>query len=174
MVPRSVVTTLIVLVAVLVQVTIVQRIEVGDASPDLVVLVVVAIALLTNSVEGAAAGFAAGVAIGLFAALPLGPHAMIGTMVGYLAGRWGEVLVTDEHPLPPLVAGVAATLAMQVGRPMLDFLVNPAASAAGGVLGDVAIVTITNAMLAIPVYAIVRRLVYGLAAPEPVSAGGEA
>lgn len=173
-VPRKLLVLLVIVTAVLLQVTIVQRLEVGNASPDLVVLVIVAIALLTNSVEGAAVGFTAGLTLGLFAALPLGPHAMIGTLVGYFAGRWGEALVTDEHPLPPLVAGIVATLFMQVGRPMLDFLVNSTASAAGGLWSDVLIGTITNAVLAIPVYALVRRTMYGLAARAPLTAGGEA
>jgi rod shape-determining protein MreD len=174
MLPSRVVGVLLVLVVVLLQVSIVQRIEVGDASPDLVVLVVVSLALLSNSVDGAATGFLAGLSLALFAALPLGPHALIATLVGYFAGRWGEALVTDEHPLPPLVVGVVATFAMQMGRPLLDFLVNPYASAAGGLWDDVAIVTLTNAVLAIPVYALVRRVMYGLGRSEQVAAGGEA
>lgn len=173
MVPRSVVTICLVLVTVLLQVSVVQRIEVGDASPDLIVLVVVSLALLTSSVDGAVAGFVSGLAVALFAALALGPHALIGTLVGYFAGRWGEVLVTDEHPLPPLFAGVIATFAMQVGLPLVDFLVSPYATAAAGMWDDVAIVTMTNAVLAIPVYAVVRRILYMLAAQPPLMVGGE-
>lgn len=150
-------TALLVLLAVLVQLSIVQRIEVGDASPDLVVLVIVSIALLSNSVVGAVHGFFGGLALALFAALPLGPHAMIGTLIGYWAGRWGEQLITDEHPIPPLFAGIAATLAMQVGRPLIDFLVNPAVTSTQGIWSEAAIVTALNAALMIPVYIGVRR-----------------
>src|SRR5689334_5090969 len=98
----------LVLVAALVQVSILHRIEIGSASPDLLILVVASIALLTGSVSGAAHGFLAGFALAVFAALPLGPHALMGTLIGFAIGRVGDVLTTDEHPVPPLLAGIFA------------------------------------------------------------------
>lgn len=172
--PRPV-PTLLVLVAVLLQVTIVQRIELWGASPDLIVLVVVSVALLGGSIAGAWYGFIAGVAIALFAAIPLGPHAMMGTIIGYACGRWGEVLVTDEHPVPPLMAAVIATLAMQIGRPLIEFLLNPAVTTTRGVWTEALIVCAINAVLAIPVYTIVRRIVRGVGVTErTVESGGDA
>lgn len=155
---RRAVPFLLLILTVLVQVSIVQRIEVGDASPDLVVLMIVSLALLSNSIWGAGYGFLAGLALGLFAALPLGPHALIGTIVGYWVGRWSEVLVTDEHPLPPVLAGVVGTMAMQAGRPLLEFLVSPAVTTTRGIWTEAAIVTVLNALLAIPVYVLTRRV----------------
>ena len=163
--PRPV-SMLVVLVAVLVQVSIVQRVELLHASPDLVVLVVVSVSLLGGSVAGAWYGFIAGVAIALFAALPLGPHAMVATVIGYSCGRWGEVLITDEHPVPPLLAAVAATLAMQIGRPVIEFLINPAVTTTRGVWGEAVVVCAINAVFAVPVYALVRRIVRGMGVSE--------
>ena len=164
---------------VLAQVSVVQRFEIGDASPDIVILVVVSLALLSSSVEGAAFGFAAGVLVALFAAVPLGPHAMVGTVVGYLAGRWGEQLVTDEHPVPPLVAGVVGTVMMVFGRPMVEFLVRPGSAAIGGTLSNSAVAIVLGAALSIPVYVMVRRLVMLVTAPSGAApaasrSGGEA
>jgi len=156
--PRPV-PTLVVLAAVLVQVSIVQRIELFNASPDLIVLVVVAVSLLGGSVAGAWYGFIAGLSVALFAGLPLGPHAMIATVIGYTCGRWGEVLITDEHPVPPLLAGVTATLAMQIGRPLIEFLINPAIITTRGVWREAFVVCAINAVFAIPVYTLVRRIV---------------
>ena len=164
---------LIVLLAALVQVSIAYRIEVGDAYPDILILVVASIALLTGSISGATHGFIAGVAIALFAALPLGPHALVGALVGYAIGRVGESLITDEHPVPPLLAGVFATLAMQVGRPLVEFLVSPAPGRMDGLLGQAALVTVISSMLALPVYLLVRRALVAAHAITPLGTAGE-
>ncbi len=162
---------LLVLFAALLQVSVAYRIEVGDAYPDVLILVVAAIALLTGSVSGAAHGFLAGVAIALFAALPLGPHALVGTLVGYTIGRVGEALITDDHPAPPLLAGVFATLAMQVGRPLVEFLVSPAPARVDGLLGQAALVTVISSMLALPVFLLVRRVLVAANAIAPLGSG---
>ena len=162
---------LIVLFAALLQVSVAYRIEVGDAYPDILILVVAAIALLTGSISGAAHGFLAGVAIALFAALPLGPHALVGTLVGYTIGRVGEALITDEHPVPPLLAGVFATLAMQVGRPLVEFLVSPAPMRVDGLLGQAALVTVISSMLALPVFLLVRRMLLAAHVISPLGSG---
>lgn len=148
----------LVLVAALLQVSIVYRIELGDATPDLLILVVASIALLTGSASGALHGFVAGVAIALFAALPLGPDALIGTLVGYAVGRVGEVLVTDEHPAPPLLAGIFATITLQLGRPLVEFLVNPQIGRVDGLWEQAVLVTSISAVLAVPVFLLVRRV----------------
>lgn len=148
---------LLVLVAALVQVSIAYRIEVGDAYPHVLILTVSSLALLTGSVNGAAYGFLAGVLIATFAALPLGTHALMATLIGYTIGRVGEALVTDDHPLPPLVAGVMATLTMQLGRPLVEFLVNPDIGHVDGFVGRAAMMTVISSVLAVPVYLLVRR-----------------
>lgn len=162
---------LVVLFAALLQVSVAYRIEVGDAYPDILILVVAAIALLTGSTSGAAHGFLAGVAIALFAALPLGPHALVGTLVGYTIGRVGEALITDDHPVPPLLAGVFATLAMQVGRPLVEFLVSPNVTRVDGLFGQAALVTVISSMLALPVFLLVRRVLVAAHAIAPLGSG---
>jgi rod shape-determining protein MreD len=164
---------LLVLVAALVQVSVVYRIEVGGATPDLVILVVAAVALLTGSVSGAAHGFVAGLAIATFAAVPLGPHALVGALIGYAIGRVGEALVTDDHPVPPLVAGIFATIAMQVGSPLVEFLVNPALGEVDGLWTQAALATLISSVLAVPVFLLVRRVLVAANAVGPL-AGGEA
>lgn len=155
---RRAVAVLICLCAVLLQVSVIERIRIADTSPDIVVLVIISIGLLRGSVNGAAYGFLGGLCIGLFAALPLGPHAILGTVVGYWAGRWGDVLVTDEHPVPPLVAGVCATFVMEIGRPLLDFLIVFSTATMQGMWQDAMVAAMLNAVLITPVYLSVRRL----------------
>ena len=164
----------LVLVAALLQVSIVYRIEIGEATPDLLILVVASIALLTGSVSGAAHGFLAGVAIALFAALPLGPHALVATMVGYAIGRIGEALVTDDHPVPPLLAGIFATIMLQIGRPLVEFLVNPDIGRVDGLWTQAALVTLISAVLAVPVFLLVRRVLVAANVAVPIAGGDPA
>lgn len=162
---------LLVLVAALVQASVIWRIELGGASPELVILVVAAIALLGGSVHGAAHGFLAGVAIALFAALPLGPYALVATIIGYTVGRVGEALVTDDHPVPPLLAGIFATVTLQVGRPLVEFLVNPTVPRVDAVWSEAAVVTLLSSVLAVPIYLGVRRVLLSANEIGPVSSG---
>lgn len=164
---------LLVLVAALLQAAIGWRIELAGASPDLLILVVAAIALLTGSVQGATHGFIAGVAFALFTALPLGPHALVATIVGYAIGRVGEALVTDDHPVPPLLAGIFATMTMQIGRPLVEFLVNPAIGRVDALWTQAVLVTLLSSVLAVPVYLFVRRVLLAANAFGPL-AGGDA
>ncbi|MCW2956384.1 MAG: rod shape-determining protein MreD [Thermoleophilia bacterium] len=150
--------SLLVLVAALVQVSIASRIEIGSATPSLLTLVVAAVALLSGSVPGACYGFLAGIALACFAALPLGPHALVYVLVGYAVGRVGEAIVSDDHPAPPLICGIVATFVVQVGRPLVEFLVNPAVGSVAGLWTHSVLVTALSAVLAVPVYLGVRRV----------------
>ncbi|MEO6866517.1 MAG: rod shape-determining protein MreD [Gaiellales bacterium] len=149
---------LLVIVAAMLQVSIIFRIEIGGATPDLLILVVAAIALQTGSISGAAHGFLAGLAIATFAALPIGPHALVGTLIGYAIGRLGEVLITDEHPAPPLLAGIFATITMHIGAPLVEFLVNPSIGRVDGLWTQAVLAALISAVLAVPVYLLVRRM----------------
>jgi rod shape-determining protein MreD len=163
----------LVLVAALLQVSIAYRIEIGDAYPNIVVLVVASIALLTGSVSGAVHGFIAGVALATFAAMPLGTHALMLVLIGYTIGRVGEALVTDDHPVPPLVAGILATLVMQLGRPLVEFLVNPDVGQVHGFVAKAAMMTVISSVLAVPVYLLVRRVLVSASAIAPIGRRSE-
>lgn len=148
----------IIVVTALLQASLVWRVDVLGVVPDILIVVVASLALLTGPLSGAACGFGAGIAIALFAAVPIGPHAMLGTLIGFGIGRVGEQLITDDHPAPPLLAAVFATVTMQLGRPVLEFLLNPAMHAVDGLWRSTIIATAISAMLAIPIYLGVRRL----------------
>ncbi|MCW2950689.1 MAG: rod shape-determining protein MreD [Thermoleophilia bacterium] len=147
----------LVLVAALVQVSIGYRVDVAGATPNLLMLVVTAIALLTGSVSGAVHGFVAGLALACFGGLAVGPDALIAALIGFAFGRLGETLITDEHPVPPLVAGVLATAAFQLGVPLVTFLVSPTAPSLDGLWTNTILITLLSAVLTLPVYLGVRR-----------------
>ncbi len=174
--PR-IVPSLLVVIAAILDVTIVQRIEIADASPDVLMLTVSAVALLGGSIAGAWYGFLGGMVIALAMGLPLGTHAMVAAIIGYWVGRWGEVLVTDEHPAPPLIAGVLAAGTMQVGYPLVAFLVDPNVHDTSTIWPESLLVASLSAPLAIPVYLACRKIIALVDAPDAQSgekAGGEA
>lgn len=76
------------LMAVLIEVTLLSRLGIPGATPDLVVVTVVAIALAMGPIQGASAGFAAGVLIDL--APPgdtlLGVNAVVYILIGFITG----------------------------------------------------------------------------------------
>ncbi|MET9342505.1 rod shape-determining protein MreD [Nonomuraea sp. NPDC003804] len=89
---------LVVVVALLVQVTVVNRFPLPPGGgPDLVLLVVIGLALARGPVTGAVIGFCAGILIDVMppTAHVLGQYAFVYALVGYVAGRRpGGTLVT--------------------------------------------------------------------------------
>ncbi|WP_113698784.1 rod shape-determining protein MreD [Nonomuraea lactucae] len=81
---------LIVLATVLVQVIMVNRVALpGGATPDLVVLAVIGVAMARGPAAGAVIGFCAGLLVDVMppTAHLLGHYAFVLAIVGYLAGR---------------------------------------------------------------------------------------
>ncbi len=79
----------VVLLAVLIQVTFLARLGLPGATPDLVVVAVVALGLAMGSVAGGIAGLAAAISLGLATPVPglMGVQALIYVVIGFTAGR---------------------------------------------------------------------------------------
>ncbi|MFD1939396.1 MULTISPECIES: rod shape-determining protein MreD [Nonomuraea] len=135
---------LAVLVALLVQVTVVNRFPLPPGGgPDLVLLVVIGMALARGPSAGAMIGFSAGMLVDLMppTAHVLGQYAFVYALVGYVAGRGlgGTVPTVMLCVLAaPLLAGAVGWL---IGDPRVT-----AASIASGVP-----VTVFYSLLAAPV-----------------------
>ena len=104
---RALLAAAAILAAVLVQVTVLNNLPFpGGAGPDLVLVVVVAMALASGPIDGAIIGFAAGLALDIAppASNLLGQSALVFCLVGYGCGR---LRVTLERSAWLPVAGVA-------------------------------------------------------------------
>ena len=144
-------------VAVLIQVSIAAPLEVASGHPDVVLVLVVAIALLRGPVLGAAAGFWAGLVLDVAAIQTLGLSSLLLTLVGYGAGRFGEA-TSRSSPHPPLVAAALATAGVVVGSGVLHFMLGQGA-AAGDLLAQVLVPTLAlNLLLAYPAYRLSARV----------------
>jgi rod shape-determining protein MreD len=145
------------LFAALLQVTVVTAVEVASGYPDVVLVLLVAIALLRGPLLGAVAGFWAGLILDIAAFQTLGMSSLLLTLVGYWAGRFGEA-TSRRSPHPPLVAVGLATIVLVVGSAVLHFMLGDTVPVSH-VLGPVLLPTLAlNLLLAYPVYRLAARL----------------
>ena len=143
--------------AALLQVTVVATIDVGGGAPDLLLLLLVGIALLRGSLVGAGAGFFAGVLVDTATLGTFGLTSLLLTLVGYWVGRYGETTGRDRAHAP-LLSVLVVTVLYAFGRYALQFMLGDAVSARV-VLVDALLPTLLfNLALAVPVYALCRRL----------------
>ena len=143
-------------VSCVVQLAGVSQIRVFGVNADLSPLVVASAGVLTGAVPGATFGFAVGVFLDFAFVRTLGVSALIYTCVGYGAGRLRE-LRAPEAPFTPLALGAAATVVATVGYGALEFMLGDVAPISLVLLRDIVLTVIYNTLLALPVYAIVRR-----------------
>lgn len=112
----------LVLAAVVIELTLLSRLGLPGATPDLVVVTIVAIALAMGPTQGAVAGFAAGVLIDLAppADTLLGVNALVYVAIGFVAA----VAVDPRDRTVPIMIGVVglAAAAAAVGTAALDTL----------------------------------------------------
>lgn len=95
-----------VFLAVVVQLTLLSRLGLPGATPDLVVVTVVALALALGPLPGASAGFAAGVLLDLSPPSDtlVGVNAIIYLVIGFIAGYW----VDPRDRTLPIMAAIAS------------------------------------------------------------------
>ncbi len=119
---QAVVIGVSVFVAVIVEVTLLSRLGLPGATPDLVVVTVVALALAMGPTQGAAAGFAAGVLIDVAppADTLLGVNAIIYLVIGFITG----FIIDPRDRTVPVVIGIVgmATAAATLATAALDTL----------------------------------------------------
>src|SRR5215469_18866138 len=109
---RALLAAVAVLAAIVLQVTVLNNLPFpGGYAPDLVLVVVVAMALASGPLEGAVIGFAAGLAIDIAppATDLLGQSALVFCLVGYGCGRLRPALERSAWlPLAAVALGAAA------------------------------------------------------------------
>jgi rod shape-determining protein MreD len=123
---------------------------------DLSPLLVASIGLLAGSIPGAVLGFCLGLFMDLALMQTLGVTSLVFTAVGYGAGRVRE-LRDPAHGLAPVAVGAAATAVAAVGFSLLQFLLGVEAPVSWLLLRDILMTILLNTLLALPVYAVIRR-----------------
>ncbi len=143
-------------VLVLVQLVVVSQVPVFGAIADLSPLVVMSVGLLCGSTSGAVMGFAIGLMIDVALLQTMGLSSLVLIGVGHWSGRMRE-LRDPQSPLAPLALGAGAAAIATIGYGIGKFLLGVDAPLSWLLVKQTLATIVLDALLAIPVYAIVRR-----------------
>lgn len=107
---RVLLSAMLVLTAAVLQVTVVNRLPLPGAGPDLVLLVVIGLAVVVGPTAGASIGFGAGLLVDLMppTATEVGRWALVFCVIGYLAGQ----VQVDARRSALIVLGAVAGLSV--------------------------------------------------------------
>jgi rod shape-determining protein MreD len=152
--------------SVVVQIAAVSQVTIFGVSADASPLVVASVGLLAGSLPGAIFGFAVGLFVDVALVQDLGVSSLLLIAVGYGAGRLRE-LRDPAHGLAPLAIGAAATAVATVGFALMQFMLGVRAPVSWLLLRQVVVTILLGSLLALPVYALVRRIVQGSLPQDP-------
>jgi rod shape-determining protein MreD len=142
--------------AVVIQVAAVSQISVFGVNADLSPLVVMSVGLLAGSITGALMGFGMGLLVDMVLVQTLGVTSLLYIAIGYWSGRLRE-LRDPAHELVPLGMGAAATAMAGIGMALIQFLLGVDAPVSLLLLQQILLTVLVNSLIALPVYALVRR-----------------
>jgi rod shape-determining protein MreD len=148
---------LIVLLAVIVQVSFFSYLSFFGAIPNVVPVVIVSLGLLGGGVVGAVCGFAAGFLLDSVLLQTLGVSSLVLLSIGYLAGRYRENVEITNGWTPPLLAG-ALTLFAAAGLAAIELMLGVDASVSILFLREIVVQGLLAVMLAVPLYPLIRRI----------------
>ena len=152
--------------AVVIQESAISQISIFGVNADVTPLVVMSIGLLCGSLPGAIAGFAIGLLVDLSLVQTLGVTSLLYIPIGYWCGRLRE-LRDPAHGLVPLALGAAATAAAGIGMAVIQFLLGVDAPVSLLLLQQIFMTVLVNTLIALPVYEIVRRVLWPAIPADP-------
>ncbi|GAA1175125.1 rod shape-determining protein MreD [Streptomyces hebeiensis] len=174
---RVLLSTTLIVVALVVQVTILARLQLPGAVPDLMLLVVLALAFVYGHVSGALIGFGAGLLADLAppADHAAGRYALVLCVIGYLAGLAKPEKGQMRTALGPMIAVVAAALGSTLLYAAVGALVGDTAArhvGLGGLLFTAAVYDLLLAPFTIPLVMALARKAENDPLAETQSGGG--
>ena len=157
---------LLALVTVVLQEAAISQVSIFGVSADITPLVVMSVGLLTGSMTGAVVGFATGLLVDTVLVQTLGITSLLYIAIGYWSGRLRE-LRDPAHGLVPLAGGAAATAFSGIGMTLIQFLLGVDAPLSPLLAQQIVITILVNTLIALPVYALVRRIVQPALPDDP-------
>ena len=136
-------------------------------TPDLIPLVVAAVAIYAGSLSGAAMGFGTGFLLDLAVGGTMGVSSLVLTAVGYGVGRYREVR-DPAHGLMPIAVGALATLGFELAFAAVSFMLDVGATVSALVFRDMLVTVALNAIISLPVFWACRRILRPALAKDPL------
>ena len=110
---RRVITLFAVLcINIVFQSTILQGFSIAGVIPNTAIIIVVSMALLRGSTEGAICGTAAGLLQDVLFGSSIGYYALLGMLLGYFAGKFNKGFYRENYALP-IIVSIAASIAYE-------------------------------------------------------------
>jgi rod shape-determining protein MreD len=160
---------MLLLLAVVLQLSFLSQLGILGGHIDLVVLVVAAVSYYGGSIAGCATGFSAGFLLDLASGATMGVSSLVLTPVGYCVGRFREVR-DPSHGLLPLAVGAAATAGFMVTFAAVSFMLDVGASVSALVIRDAIVTTLLNVLMSLPVFIGTRKLLRPVLRVDPLDA----
>jgi rod shape-determining protein MreD len=149
--------TLILLVAVVLQVSFFSYLDLLGSTPDLLPVVIVSLGLLGGAVAGAVCGFTAGFLVDSVLLQTLGVSSLVLLSIGYLAGRYRERDEISSRWTPALLAG-ALTLGGATGFAAIQLMLGVETPVSLLVVREIIVQSLLATLLAFAVYPLLRRI----------------
>ena len=111
-------------------------------------------------------GFGVGLLVDLVLFQTLGVTSLLFIAIGYWSGRLRE-LRDPSHGLVPMALGAAATAFAGLGMTMIQFLLGVDSPVSLLLLQQIFVTVLVNTLIALPVYAAVRRLLQPALPQDP-------
>lgn len=158
MIARSLVVALLLVTALVLQTALFPAVTLFGFRPDLLLLIVVAVALHDGSMAGARVGAAAGLLVDLLVSqAPVGLSIVVYASLGHVIGLARPYLATDSVTAPLLLAFATGALGT-AGYGLLTSLLADEPTTTGLVVRAALSVGLYNTLLAPVAYAVVGRL----------------
>jgi rod shape-determining protein MreD len=141
---------------VILQIAAVSQIVVFGASADLTPLVVAAVGLMCGSITGAVFGFFVGLFFDAALVQTMGLTSFVCVVAGYGAGRLRE-LRDPQGIVVPMIVGAVATAITTFGYGLMNFMLGIDAPVSFLLLRVILATIVLNAIIALPVFGVVRR-----------------
>jgi rod shape-determining protein MreD len=161
-------TGLLVLLVVVLQLSGFSQMRILGGYIDLIPLLVGAVAIYAGSVTGAIVGFCTGLLIDLALGQNLGATSLVLTTLGYGVGRYRD-LRDPAHGLMPIPVAAAATFGYLVTVAAVSFMLEIGANVSALVVREAIITLLLNVAVALPFFALVRRVLRPVLAVDPLA-----
>jgi rod shape-determining protein MreD len=156
---------LLVLLAVILQISGFDQVHLMGGTIDLIPLVVAAVAFYAGSTAGAVTGFCTGLLLDLAIGQNVGASALVLTAVGYGVGRFSDQR-DISHGLLPIPVAAAATAGYLTAFAAVSFMLETAPQVSALVLRDLVIVTLLNVAIALPFFGLIMRVLRPVVATD--------
>ena len=147
---------LVMVVAVLLQLSFFSYLTLFGTTPNIIPLVAVTLGLLGGAMVGAICGFALGFVLDSTLLATLGVSSLVLLAVGYLAGRYREGTEISNTLMPPLLIGVL-TMAASAGFSAIQLMLGVETQVSLLILREIFVQGLLAFLLAIPFYPLIRR-----------------